>query len=101
MNYVIEIYSRLTNSEIDSNTNFLDSLEYLENGLRLTEILNNIDGEFEIIEGFKSGMLYDKYNEFTYCIIKLLSGSLLLSSNNEYTVEELQDKCYKIELCFN
>ena len=59
---------KIKNKSEDTIINFLDSLEYCENGFNIIEIIktmeSDLDAEVIVIEGFKSKNVFDgKYDE--------------------------------------
>jgi len=71
---LIDIYSKITYSEIDSDLNFIKSLDYLDKGIKIAEallyIVNNNDN-IQLSPIFRCEELYpDNINLFELCCIK-------------------------------
>jgi uncharacterized protein YktA (UPF0223 family) len=102
MNKVFMLYRQLIANEdtmnIDINANFIDSLEYLENGIKLIEIMKSFNAnDLVVLKGFRSKKLFEDYNKFNTC--EFYTASELTNINSEsYSLEKLSENTYKIEL---
>ena len=99
-------YSLLTKTdEANSAENFFESLKYRENGYYLVSILEMLESDYEIVEGFlHKGLMDDKdVNTFRTCLIRQedINQSILddLNKKNEIrNVEVLEDNYIRITI---